>query len=644
MRPYRSFEPPLLPPLTYRLGMTGKCLNGNEGYRYHPPEEPISGGSGGIDPGTERMRMRRAMPGFHFLDRSIIIEPISRCGPDSGWIHRKDIAMGFDVIIRSGNVIDGSGKAMQKADIGIEGQKIAEIGNLAEAKATREIDASGLAVVPGFIDVHSHFDWPVIDPDHSDLLSPLLKQGVTTMVTGNCGFSPAPLSKGYSDVTMKRMLLLLFGEAIAEEKSADELFPWESMGEFLDFLQNRGVAFNIAELVGHGTIHTAVKGEDTTPPNRQELEKMKKLARQSLEEGAFGISTGLGYSPGIFSPQEEIIEFARLTKEYGAMFPSHLQAYSWVSPAYEEIGGEPHNLRSVRDFLKVGEVTGQPLQISHLIFVGQKTWEDTTDAVLEEIEAAAARGIDVGFDAYPYTAGISTIAVIFPAWALPDLVNNLQDPEIRERIHGELEMVKGMLQFGYEDLTLMWGVAPGLTQYEGKNMAEIAAERGEDPFDTYCYLVIESKGLARIILAQYSGNEKDESVLQRVLAHPLNSFETDCVITRKGWQYPNAWGNYPRILGHYVRDLKLMPLEEAIRKMTSLPAIRAGIQDRGLLKRGLAADVVVFNPETVADRATLKHPSEDSIGIEYVLLNGRLVVDKGKYSPGQLHGKVLRRT
>jgi N-acyl-D-aspartate/D-glutamate deacylase len=415
------------------------------------------------------------------------------------------------------------------------------------------------------------------------------------------------------------------------------------MGEYLDHMSRQGIAFNIAELVGHGTIHNAVKGEDTTPPNLEELEKMKKLARQSLDEGAFGISTGLGYSPGIFSPQEEVIEFAKIAKEYGAMFPSHLQAYSWVSPAYEEIGGEPHNLRSVKDFISVGEATGQPLQISHLIFVGQKTWEDTTDAVIEEIEAAAKRGIDIGFDAYAYTVGISTIAVIFPAWALPDLVNNLKNPEIRERIWNELEMAKGMLQFGYEDLTLMWGASPNLTQYEGMNIGEIAAARGEDPFDTYCYLVVESNVLARIFLAQYSGNEKDESVLQRVLAHPLNSFETDCIITPQGWQYPNSWGNYPRILGHYVRDLKLMPLEEAIRKMTSFPASRAGIKDRGLIQENLAADIVVFNPDTVIDRATLRDPAQDSIGIEYVLLNGNVVVDNGQYSSGQLNGKVLRR-
>jgi len=551
--------------------------------------------------------------------------------------------MGFDLIIRNGSILDGSGKPSERADVAIEGEKIAEIGDLADAQAGHEIDASGLTLAPGFIDIHSHFDWPVIAADHSDLLSPLLKQGITTMVTGNCGDSPAPLSKEHSDVAMRRVLLQLFGESTAEGKSAGELFPWNSMGEFLDFLEKQGVSFNIAELVGHGSIHTAVKGEDTTPPNRDELEKMKALARQSLEEGAFGISTGLGYSPGIFSPQEEIVEFARISREYGAMFPSHLQAYSWVSPAYEEIGGEPHNLRSVKDFIKVGELTGQPLQISHLIFVGQKTWEDTTDAVIGEIEAAAARGIDVGFDAYAYTIGISTIAVIFPAWALPDLVNNLQNPEIRDRIHGEIDMAKGMLQFGYEDLTLMWGASPNLTQYEGKNMAEIAAERGEDPFDAYCRLVVESNGLARIFLAQYSGNEKDESVLRRVLAHPLNSFETDCIITPQGWQYPNAWGNYPRILGHYVRDLKLMPLEEAVRKMTSLPASRAGIRDRGLLRKGLAADVVAFNPDTVADSATLKNPSKESVGIEYVLLNGQIVVDKGKYTSGQLNGKVLRR-
>ncbi|RJP73236.1 MAG: D-aminoacylase [Candidatus Abyssobacteria bacterium SURF_17] len=551
--------------------------------------------------------------------------------------------MPLDLIIRNGNLIDGSGKLARKADVAVDGDRIAEIGNLANAQAKRVIDADGLAVAPGFIDIHSHFDWPVIDPDHSDLLSPLLKQGVTTMVTGNCGFSPAPLSKEFGEVAMRRAMVQMLGESSFRGRSFEEMFPWKSMGEFLDHLARRGVSFNIAQLAGHGTIHVAVKGEDSSPPNRDELEKMKTLARASLEQGAFGISTGLGYSPGIFSPQEEIAEFARLTKEYGAMFPSHLQAYSWVSPAYEEIGGEPHNLRSVKDFIRVGEVTGQPLQISHLIFVGEKTWQETTDAVLAEIEAAVRRGVNVGFDAYAYTVGISTIAVVFPAWALPNLVKNLQDPDTRERIRGDLDMARGLLQFGYDDLILMWGASPRLSQYEGMTIREIAETRGEDPFDAYCYLVVESKALARIFLAQYSGNERDESVLRRVLAHPLNSFETDCMITRQGWQYPNSWGNYPRILGHYVRELKLMSLEEAVRKMTSLPASRTGLKDRGLLKKGYAADVVVFNPDTVLDRATLKRPTEESVGIEHVLLNGHVVVDKGKYDSGQLHGKVLRR-
>ncbi|RJP17418.1 MAG: D-aminoacylase [Candidatus Abyssobacteria bacterium SURF_5] len=551
--------------------------------------------------------------------------------------------MTFDVLIKHGNVIDGSGKAAFRADVGISGDRIADVGDLAGAQADRVIDASGMVVTPGFIDIHSHFDWPILDPDHSDLLSPLLKQGVTTMVTGNCGFSPAPLSSRFKEIAMRRAISLLLGDMPAG-KNLDEVFPWHSMGQFLDHIDRQGVSFNVAELVGHAALHFAVKGEDTAPPNKEELEKMKQLVRRSLEEGAFGISTGLGYSPGIFSPQEEVIEFAKIVKEYNAMFPSHLQAYSWVSPAYEEIGGEPHNLRSVKDFIKVGELTGQPLQISHLIFVGQNTWQSTTDAVINEIEAAVKRGIDVGFDAYAYTVGISTIAVIFPAWALPDLVNNLKNPQTRERIRAEMDTAKVLLQFDYDDLVLMWGGVPSLEKYEGKNVREIAEMRNEDPFDAYCYLVVESKVLARIFLAQYSGNKRDEAVLRRVLAHPLNSFETDCMITRKGWQYPNSWGNYPRILGHYVRELKLMSLEEAVRKMTSLPAARTGLKDRGLLKKAYAADVVAFDPKTVIDHATLKNPTAESEGIKYVLLNGHVVVDNGTYKSRQLHGKVLRRS
>lgn len=552
--------------------------------------------------------------------------------------------MEFDVLIRNGDMIDGAGKPARKADVGVEGDRITAVGDLEGARAAREIDASGLAVAPGFIDVHSHFDWLIMDPNHSDLLSPLLKQGVTTLVTGNCGFSPAPFRKGLSDFEMRKMMVQLLGDTVHFGSTEQELLPWRSMGEFLDHLDRQGVAFNIAQLVGHWALHLAVKGEDTSPPNPDEMEQMKNLARQSLEAGAYGLSIGLGYSPGIFSPQEEIIEIAKLTSGYDAMFPAHLQAYSWVSPAYEEIGGDPHNLISVRDFIRIGEMTGRPVHISHLIFLGRKTWEETSDAVFGEIDKAVARGVEVGFDHYSYTGGASIIAVIFPAWALPDLENNLKDPVTKANIRAEVEMAQGMLQWGFDDLTLLWGASPSLTQYEGMTVNEIADARGEDAFDSYCRLVLDSKALARIYLSQCSGNEDDDSVVRRLLAHPLCSFETDCLITRTGWQLPHSRGNYPRILGHFVRELKLMPLEEAIRKMTSLPAHQTGLKDRGLIAKGYAADLVVFNPDTIADGATLKNPCEESVGIEHVLLNGRVVVDSGVYSPGQLNGKVLRKT
>jgi N-acyl-D-amino-acid deacylase len=544
--------------------------------------------------------------------------------------------MDFELAIANGTVIDGTGRPRFRADLGIQRGKIAAIATGERLSGHQTLDAAGLVVAPGFIDVHSHADWILPLSDHDEILAPLLLQGITTLVTGNCGFSPAPATEdavplldGYSEMMRERA------------------FPyrWRSFAGFLDALERDGLLLNAAFLVGHGALRYAVMGgraDRAAPPAPDEIDALGRLTRQALREGAFGLSAGLAYAPGVFARNEELLPLLQVVAEDGGVFTVHGRAYTWVSPFYTPmILGTPHNVRSTRELLALAGQAGVRLQLSHLIFVGRRTWR-THRTVLRDVERAAAGGLDVAFDAFPYTVGNSTINVVFPEWFLDGFDENIDDPRALRRLKREMDLLRMTLGLDYRDITLLWGRAPELAELEGLDFGAIARRLGLSPFEAYAHVARASNGKARVLLGTYSGDGGREEPLRAALAHPLCAVMTDTILTRRGRHNPASFGTFPRVLGRYSRDLGLFPLEEAVRRMTSFSAERIGLADVGRVAEGAWADLVLFDPAIIADNTTLDRPDAPPAGIRAVLISGQVVAQDGRIVGRERRGRVLR--
>jgi len=542
--------------------------------------------------------------------------------------------MEFDLVIRNGTIIDGTGQPRFRADLGVVGSHIAAISRGEPLSGRQTIDATGLIVAPGFIDIHSHADWIFPLPDHDRILAPLVLQGITTVVAGNCGFSPAPAREDAAAALDE------FAESLR-----DRPFPysWRSVAEFMRTLEKQGLLVNAAFLVGHGTLRTLTMSGRAGAPTLEELQAMRSLAREALRDGAVGFSAGLAYAPGVFARNDELLALLRVVAEEGGVFTVHGRAYSWVSPFYQPMFlGAPHNLRSTRELLGLAREAGVRLELSHLIFVGRRTWR-THRAVLDEVERAANDGLDVGFDAFPYTVGNTTIKVVFPEWFLDGFEHKVNDPEALRRLKREINLLRWALGIEYRDLRLLWACVPELAYLEGLDFATIAGKLGMPCFEAYMHVARLSQGKARILLDTYSGDPGHEAPLQAALRHPLCSFITDTILTSRGAHNPASFGTYPRILGRYSRDLGLFSLEEAVRRMTTLPAERIKLPRVGRIAEGRQADLVLFDPATVADNTAPGHSDAAPSGIKAVLIAGEVVARDGEVRPGVRRGRVLRR-
>jgi N-acyl-D-amino-acid deacylase len=540
--------------------------------------------------------------------------------------------MEFDLVIQNGAVIDGTGRPRYRADIGLSGDRIAAVSPSERLTSSHIIDAKGLVVSPGFIDIHSHADWILPLPDHDTILAPLIQQGITTVVTGNCGFSPAPVTPE-TTVVMDDV----------SEMLRDRQFPyrWSSFQEFLEYLQSETLLMNAVFQAGHGTLRSLVMGARSDVPTTSELDEMRKLLRQSIREGAIGMSAGLAYAPGVFSKNEELLPLLQVVAEEGGLFTVHGRAYSWVSPFYKPMFfGAPHTLRSVREQIQLARESGVRLQLSHQIFVGRRSWR-THKAVLEEIDRAAQEGIDIAFDAYPFTVGFSTIKVIFPEWFLDGFAQNIRDANCIRQLRKEITLLQVALGIQYKDIRLLSTQSPALLEYEGLDFDQIARMLGRSHFDAYMYIAKESEGSARILLGTYSGDEHNDQALRAMLAHPLCAFMTDTILTRHSQHNPASFGTFPRILGRYSRDLGLFTLEEAVRRMTSFSASRIGLSDIGRIAEGLAGDLVIFDPKTIADNTTPECRDAAPSGIHTVILSGKIAVQGRQAVPGLCAGRIL---
>lgn len=549
--------------------------------------------------------------------------------------------MECDLFIKNGTIVDGTGGPSFKGHVAIDEDRIVAVwddqsADAAAISAGRTIDAQGLTVAPGFIDIHSHNDFIMPLPEQSELLASMLEQGVTTVVGGNCGFSPAPLERN----TTHFQFLTEASEFIAG-RPLD--ITWASMNEFLGHVENLGLSLNLAQLAGHGSMRCSLWGNDYSDPG-DDLAKLEALLDEAFDAGAYGFSLGLGYEPGMFVNDRELIRLARRVKHHDGILTVHTKAQSKISPSYGlSFFGDPHNIRALKEMIALAEQTGVRLQISHLIFVGNKTWPSCEQS-LTLIEQARERGVDVAFDAFPQMAGNTTIYVIYPDWFLKDIDKNFASLPARMRLHIEWSIGFRMLGFGIDDAQLMWAGHPDYEQYNGMFFPEIGRAMGLSTRQAYLRISQESRGKATCLFHKYSGDESNQEALHSVLKHPLCLFETDALVSSVGSANPGAYGTFPRVIQECHKDLNLFSLEDAIARMTGKSAERFGLKDRGFVKSGLAADLTLFDYNEIKDNTTVYDTRRRPDGIRHVFLNGVEVVTEGQADQSIRAGKVLRRS
>lgn len=528
--------------------------------------------------------------------------------------------MSFDILIRDGRVVDGTGNPWFWADVGIKDGRIAALGNLSGKKGEKIIDASGLVVTPGFIDVHTHTDaFNLINPTGDSFIM----QGVTTHLIGNCGGSVAPVTD-YTRLEYEEELM-----------KYDLKLNWSTLGEFLDKIEKNGVSLNVATLVGQGTVRKAVMGMEKRPPTEEEMEEMKSLVAEAMDHGAFGLSTGLWYAPSGYADTDEVVELAKVVAEYGGIYVTHMRS-------------EENKLaEAVWEAIEIGERGNIPVQISHFKAAGgRRNWGKVKEA-LKMMEEARKRGVEITCDVYSWRASSTGLTAYLPHWVheggIPKLVERLTDPEMRPMIKKdtkERELVS-IEDIGWENV--MVSNCFKHRELQGKNVSELAAEKGVDPYDFAFDLLVEEEGRVGVIVF-----EMDPEDVAIAIKSPLSMMASDgsaiapTGVMGEGKPHPRSYGNFVNVLGEYVREKGVLRLEEAVRKMTSMPANKFGFLDRGLLRRGFWADVVVLDPERVTSRATYMNPHRFPEGVKWVIVNGIVTVEEKKHT-GARGGKVLRK-
>jgi len=539
-------------------------------------------------------------------------------------------------LLRSGRIVDGTGGQARDGHVSIEGDRIKALLGAGEAlpEADSVIDATGCIVAPGFIDAHSHMDWFLPLDDHPLTLKCFLEQGVTTVVAGNCGFSPAP-------VEAETFPLLDEGSVLPFEKPLD--YSWRSMKGFLDRIQERKPILNLAQSVGHATIRIAAASTPRGAMKSDELKNCLAKAQQSLDEGACGLSFGLGYDPGIWSPKEEIAAFSAVAAKAKKPVAVHLRTYIRSSTVYSPLSLKPHNLLALEEMIDVARSTGVSLQVSHAMLLFRMTWP-TVDRYLGMIERARSQGVDLMMDAIPYADLNGSVSALLPLWFIAKLPGAYKSRWARLRVN--VQTAFGFRHVGYElkkQVRLMDAGVGGWEYLSGLTIGEISRKWEMPTTDALLRLCESSSGRAAVLCQAAAGEPGNEKHLETILSHSVCLFGSDALVRSKGYPNPAAFGTFPKVLGHYVRGRKLFSIEDAIRRMTSASADRFGLKDRGRLEPGKAADVVVFDPQTISEAALVgREFAGRPVGIRHVFLNGTHVVKDGAYVTGARTGKVLR--
>ncbi len=533
----------------------------------------------------------------------------------------------YDYLLKNGFVVDGTGAPWFYADVAVKDGRIAEIcRNIPASSADRVIDVRGHVVAPGFFDMHAHSEMVYFSFPRAEAK---IMQGVTTEFNCQCGSSCFPL-RGLAVRQVRRRV------------GGDFQVDWTDLEGYARRLEAQGVSINSATQVGFGTVRIGVMGYENRAPTRDELDEMKAMVADGMEQGAFGMSTGLMYTPQNFAETDEIIELAKVVARYGGVHTSHDRrrgfqkdprgGRAFLVPCTDTL------IEGVRECIRIGEEAGIPTVWSHAKVPGKQNWGRNLARVLQEIEDARRRGVDVRIDQYPWTSrgADGPNGVQPPNWAeeggTERYVERLKDPQTRKRIRADIESRR---EEDWEDVLILSVRKEENKDLAGKTLAEAAKVRGKDPMDLAFDLTIEGE---RFTATAFSMSEED---VQTIIKHPLTMVSTDGVAGADQEGHPRSYGSYPRILRKYVREERILTLEEAVRKMTSASAAHLGIWDRGILRPGMWADITVFDPLNVKELATYTDPNEYPVGIPYVFVNGKLTVENGVHT-GALAGRVLR--
>lgn len=526
----------------------------------------------------------------------------------------------FDLVIKNGRIFDGLGRGAVTADIGIYGEKIEKVGKIPTVKGQSVIDAKNLAVCPGFIDAHDHTDVELLVNPKAESS---IRQGITTLVSGNCGSSPFPIADEIYDEYRDSM-----------KESYDINVTWRDIKGFFTGLEKKGMALNYSTFVGQGTIRGFAVGFNDRPPKTEEMERMRILVAENIKNGALGLSSGLEYAPGSYAQQNEIVELCRAAAQNGGMYATHMRDES------------DQLIEAMDETIDVSRKTGIRLQISHFKIAYPRNW-DKIEAALARLEEASQEGIPIFCDRYPYIAGATGLSSMnFPLWAkqgtTDEFLARLKDPTLESKFRAFL--LEREKKLGSWDKVVISSVFTEKNRvFEGKTVLEAAQETGKDVFEFLRDLLIEEKDRAGQVI--FMMNEEN---LKRILAHPLVGVGCDGSALapygplNKGKPHPRSYGTFPRVLGKYIREEKILPMEEMLKKITSVPARNFGFSHRGVLQNGYFADIVIFDEDRVIDKATFKNPHQYPEGIHYVIVNGQVVIDQGENS-ARLPGKILRR-
>ena len=545
----------------------------------------------------------------------------------------------YDLLLKNGKIVDGTGNPWYYGDVAVKDGKIVYIGKTDGLDAKETIDVEGFIISPGFVDIHTHADFILPLDNHMEILAPFAEQGITTIVTGNCGLSCTPVSREY---------LSELDDYTAFFRGGPLKYNWSTMKEFLDVLESQTIGFNMIPLASHGAIRIAVMGLAGGAPSKDQMAQMQALAERDMEEGAFGLSAGLIYAPGMFASTDELIEITKPLGPHQGVFTCHIR------------GSSETNVQACNEIIEIGRANRIPIHHSHIEAFGKVNWPQI-DEIIALHEDARKEGIDVSWDVIPYTSANTTLGASFPSecfdGGIEAFVARLKDPEQRTKIRNKVENMVSewptwlperwphnlVRNTGYNNIMVIWLNSQKNQSLIGKTLSQIAEEQSKEPFDALADIMIDENGACMALYIGVTGDLVDDSYLKKIIKHEQSAICLDAILNGAGLPHRAAFGAFPHVLGHYVREEKLVSLEQMIRKITSIATWRFGVHDRGLLKTGMWADITVFDPDTIADNSTVLEAARRPTGIKYVFVNGRMLVKDGICDTDLRGGRVLRK-